>query len=348
MPLFNKRYFQKTELIFFFSLILLLTVIILAVGIGVVPISPSKTIKALWHGLTNNISSTYDTIIWQIRLPRVLLAAFIGVNLALSGAAFQGIFRNPLADPYLLGVANGAGFGAALIISLGSTSIWLQHFGIPLAAFITALLTIALVMLLAKQKGQVPITSLILAGVVVGSSFSAATSFIMMLTRDQAGNILTWMLGSFSLASWSKVLTIVPITAFVVLILITASYRLNILQLSELQAIQLGLRIEAFKLMLILAASLATAASVSMVGVVGFVGLMIPHAVRLTIGVNYRKIIPLAALWGALFMVLADLLARTLIAPSELPVGVITAVVGGPFFLYLLKKGSNLGLDRTS
>ncbi len=310
---------------------------------GAVAIPPAKTITALWNGITNNITSTSDTIIWQIRLPRVFLAALVGANLALSGVAFQGLFRNPLADPYLLGAASAAGFGAALVILLGSKSVWLLSFGTPLAAFILALLAVMLVMLLAKQGGQMPIVSLILAGVVVGSSFSAATSFIMMLARDQASNILTWMLGSFSLASWPKVITITPFTALTLLILMAASYRLNILQLNEIQAAQLGLRIEIFKLTLILLASLATAAAVSMVGIIGFVGLIIPHAIRLAVGMDYRKITPLAALWGAIFMILADLLARILIAPAEVPVGVITAVVGGPFFLYLLRRGRNLG-----
>ncbi len=340
--LLSKEYAQKAQFTPFFSLILLAIIIVLAVGVGAISISPSKIITALWHGITNNLSNTYDTIIWQIRLPRVLLAAFIGANLALSGVAFQGLFRNPLADPYLLGTASGAGFGAAFVISFGGTSVWLLHFGVPLAAFILALLTVMLVILLAKQGGQIPMVSLILAGVVVGSSFSAATSFVMMLARDQASNILTWMLGSFSLASWSKVATVTPVTVLTLLMLIAASYRLNILQLSEVQATQLGLKVETFKFILILVASFATAVAVSMVGIIGFVGLMIPHAVRLSIGVDYRRITPLAALWGALFMILADLLARTLIAPSELPVGVVTAVVGGPFFLYLLRRGQNL------
>lgn len=316
--------------------------LIIAVGIGAVPILPLKALISLWHGITGNVADTSDVIIWQIRLPRTLLAAGVGASLALSGVAFQGLFRNPLADPYLLGAASGAGFGATLVIVFGNKTIWLMHFGVPLAAFISALLTVLLVIALAKQGTHMSMVALILAGVVVGSSFSAVTSFIMMLHRSQASNILTWMLGSFSLASWSKVIIILPITLLALLILIAASHSLNVLQLSEIQVRQLGFKIERFKLTLIIVASLTTAAAVSVAGVIGFVGLMIPHAARLAIGVNYSKVTPLAALWGALFMVLADLLARTIIAPSELPVGIITAATGGPFFLYLLHRKQNL------
>lgn len=320
------------------SLLALVLVAIIATGIGSVAIAPAQVLSAVWHGLTGNLQSSIDTIIWQIRLPRVLLAGLVGASLALAGVAFQGIFRNPLADPYLLGVASGAGFGATLVLAFSASVPFLARLGVPLAAFASALITVVLVMMLAKQGSRVSIVSLILAGVVVGSSLTAATSFVMLAAREQAAGILAWLLGSFGFASWDNIFSVLPLMLLAAVITMLSARALNLMQLGEEGAAQLGLPVEAFKYSLLAVATLATAAAVSVAGIIGFVGLMIPHAVRLAFGPDHRTLAPLAALWGALFMMLADLLARTLIAPAELPVGVITALVGGPFFLYLLRR----------
>jgi iron complex transport system permease protein len=316
----------------------LCVVVVLAVGIGSEYISPPKVIAAISHGLAGNLQNSEDTIIWQMRLPRVLLAALVGAALAVSGAAFQGLFRNPLADPYLLGVASGAGLGATVVMVFAASVPFLMLLGVPLAAFAGGLLSVLCVVLLARQGRTVPLVTLILAGVVIGSVLTAATSFVMLYSRTQGLSILSWLLGSFTFASWGKVFVMIPVLAVVLAVVLGSSRALNLLQLGEEQAAQLGLSVEKFKMLLIVVATLATSIAVSVSGIIGFVGLIIPHAVRLAVGADYRRALPMIALLGAIFLVLADLLARTLIAPSQLPIGIITSLVGGPFFLYLLRK----------
>ena len=316
----------------------LLIAAIIATGIGSVSIAPDEVVRAVWRGLSGRLDGTHDTIVWRLRLPRVLMAMCVGASLALSGVAYQGIFRNPLADPYLLGVASGASFGAALALTFGVSIPILATLGVPLMAFVFSLLAVFLVVGLAKTGNLIPMVSLILAGAVLGSSFTAATSFVMLIAREQAAGVLAWLLGSFGLSSWGKLATVLPFMFVAALAVLLSSRALNVLQLGDEQAQQLGLNVERFKLGLITVATLATAAAVSVSGIIGFVGLMVPHAVRLALGPDHRTLVPMAALLGALFMVLADLLARTIIAPAEIPIGVITALIGGPFFLYLLKK----------
>jgi iron complex transport system permease protein len=320
------------------SSLLLIIVIILAVGVGSAYISPSRVLTAIGHGLMGTISSSEDTIIWQMRLPRVLLSALVGAALAVSGVAFQGLFRNPLADPYLLGVASGAGFGATLVMVFAASVPLLVTIGVPPAAFLAGLLSVACVFFLARQGRTVPLVPLILAGVVIGSVLTAATSFMMLYSRTQGLSILSWLLGSFTFASWTKVFVMLLVLVVVFVVVLGSSRALNLLQLGEEQATQLGLPVETFKLLLIIVATLATSIAVSVSGIIGFVGLIIPHAVRMAMGADYRRMVPMVAVLGAVFLVLADLLARTLIAPSQLPIGIITSLVGGPFFLYLLRK----------
>jgi iron complex transport system permease protein len=320
------------------SSLALVIVIILAVSIGSEYIAPSKVAAAIASGVTGHLTSADDTIIWQMRLPRVLLAALVGAALAISGAAFQGLFRNPLADPYLLGVASGAGFGATLVMVFAASVPLLMTIGVPLAAFTGGLLSVVCVFLLARQGRSAPLITLILAGVVIGSVLTAATSFLMLYSRTQGLSILSWLLGSFTFASWEKVFVMLPTVVVVASTVMLSGRALNLLQLGEEQATQLGLAVEKFKLLLIVVATLATSIAVSVSGIIGFVGLIIPHAVRLAAGADYRRLVPLVAVLGAMFLVLADLLARILIAPSQLPIGIITSLVGGPFFLYLLRK----------
>lgn len=321
------------------TLLALLGAAVLATGIGAVAVPPQEVLGAILRGLTGALDGTTDTIVWRIRLPRVALAAMVGASLALAGVAYQGIFRNPLADPYLLGVASGAGLGAAASIVLGGGLPLLRALGVPLSAFAAALGVVALVVLLARRGGRVPTLHLILAGVVLGSSCTAATSLLMLLQREQAAGVLAWLLGSLAHASWDRVAVLAPLLAMSAGTLALAGRALNLLQLGDEQAAQLGLPVERIKLGLIAVATLATAAAVSVSGVIGFVGLITPHAARLALGPDHRTLVPMAALLGAIFLILADLLARTLIAPAELPIGVVTALVGGPLFLWLLRRG---------
>ncbi len=319
------------------SLLALSAVLVLATGVGSVALGPLEVTQAVLHGLTGQLSGSADTIVWQIRLPRVLLAALVGGALALSGAAYQGVFRNPLADPYLLGVASGAGFGGALALVFGAALPWPLR-SVPLASFAFALLSVTATLLLARRRGGTPLTALILAGVVLGSSATALTSLLMLSERDDAARVLAWLLGSFGLSSWAQLASVAPFVLVAGIVTLVSAQGLNVLQLGEESAAQLGLRVEVFKLALIAAATLATAAAVSVSGIIGFVGLIVPHTVRLITGPDHRTLLPLAAVVGAVFMVAADLVARTVIAPAEVPIGVITAIVGGPFFLWLMRR----------
>ena len=312
----------------------------IATSIGSVPIPPPELARAFWSGLVGDARGVHETIVWNLRLPRALLAACVGAALGLAGAGFQGIFRNPLADPYLLGAASGAGLGATVVIAFGAAVPWLGALGVPLGAFVAALATVSVVVALARRGGRVPIISLILAGVVIGSSLSAATSFVLLAAREQTAGILAWLLGSFAFASWARLGAAVPLLAIAAAALLAAGRALNVLQLGEDAASQLGLPVETLKIVVIGAATLATAAAVAVSGVIGFVGLITPHAVRLAVGPDHRTLLPLAALWGAIFLVAADLLARTVLAPAEIPVGIVTALAGGPFFLWLLRTRS--------
>jgi len=313
-------------------------VLVAATSVGSVWVGPGALLSAVGDGVRGQVHGTVDTIVWQLRVPRVLLAALVGAALALAGAAFQGVFRNPLADPYLLGAASGAGFGASAVLVLAGSVPWLTRLGVPGAAFVCALATVAAVMVLARRDGGLPAVSLILAGVVLGSSLSAGTSFLMLAARDRAAGILSWLLGSFAFASWERVLSVAPLFLPAAAVLLLAGRALDVMQLGEESAAQLGVPVERVRLALLVAATLATAAAVAVAGVIGFVGLVVPHAVRLAFGPRHVRLLPLAAVWGAIFLVLADLFARTVLAPAELPVGIVTALVGGPFFLLLLRR----------
>lgn len=325
------------------ALLLLGAAVLLATGVGTVHVSPAGVLESVVHGVTGTVDGATDTIIWRIRLPRVLMAALVGAALAVSGAAYQGVFRNPLADPYLLGVASGASLGAAIAIVFAGVPL-VALLGLRGLSFGFGLLAVFLVIGLARRANTLPQVPLILAGVVLSSSFTAATSFLMLSSRDQTANVLSWLLGSFAFSSWTRLGDVVPLVLVAVLLTLLSARALNLMQLGEAQAAQLGLAVEPFKYGLIVVSTLATAAAVSVAGIIGFVGLMVPHAARLAFGSDYRTLVPMSVLFGATFMVLADLLARTVIAPAEMPIGVITALAGGPFFLYLLqrRKGSSL------
>jgi len=282
--------------------------------------------------------STTETIILEIRLPRVILAGLVGAALAMAGATYQGLFRNPLADPYLIGVAQGASLGAVIGFLLPFDWQGAGFGVIPILAFSGALLSVAIVYSLARVGKTLPVTTLILAGVALGALWGSVVSYLIISSGEKMHGIIFWLMGSFSLSEWSEVKVVLPYVAVGVAVILLYSRSLNVMQLDEEQAQQLGINVEKVKLILLVAATLITAAAVSFVGTIGFVGIIIPHAVRLLWGPDHRFLLPLSVLTGAVFLIIADLVARTVLAPTEIPVGIITAICGVPFFLYLLRR----------
>ena len=282
--------------------------------------------------------SSLEVIILEIRLPRVILAGIVGAALSVAGATYQGLFRNPLADPYLIGVAQGAALGAVIGFLLPFD--WRgAGFGlIPMLAFAGALLSIAIVYSLARVGKTLPVTTLILAGVALGALWGSVVSYLTITSGEKIHGIVFWLLGSFSLSESSQIVFVLPYVAVGTIIILLYSRALNVIQLDEEQAQQLGINVEKLKLVLLVCATLITAAAVSFVGTIGFVGIIIPHAVRLIWGPDHRFLLPLSVITGALFLIFADVVARTALAPMEIPIGAITAICGVPFFLYLLRR----------
>jgi iron complex transport system permease protein len=315
---------------------------VVAVSRGPVDIPLATVWRALCNHLlgmhTGGVSASADAIVWQIRLPRVVLAGLAGAALACSGATYQGIFRNPLADPYLIGVAAGASLGAAVAIVTPLHSYWHGLSPLPVFAFAGAAGAVALSYGIARSGGVALATTLILAGVAVSTLASAAMSFLFLSHSDKALTIVAWLLGGFNTSTWRACLIVVPYIASGVSVMLLFGRALNVLQVGEEQAQLLGLPVERMKLALLAAASLAAAAAVAVSGLIGFVGLIVPHAVRLVWGPDYRRLLPLATVLGAAFLILADIVARLALAPEELPIGVVTAFCGVPIFLLLLRR----------
>jgi len=323
--------------------ILLVVVVVLAAAIGSVQIPFLTTSSILISKLplielTPNWIGALETIVLEIRLPRVILAGLVGAALAIAGATYQGLFRNPLADPYLIGVAQGAALGAVIGFLIPSTWHGWGFGIIPLLAFTGALVSTATVYSLARVGKTLPVTTLILAGVALGALLASIVSYLIISSGERMHGIMFWLMGSFSLTQWSEAKIVLPYALLGIVIILLYARPLNLMQLDEEQAQQLGINVERLKLVLLGAATLITAAAVSFVGIIGFVGIIIPHAVRLIWGADHRFLLPLSVLTGAIFLILADLIARTALAPTEIPIGVITALCGAPFFLYLLRR----------
>ena len=290
-----------------------------------------------WTGESSHPNS-WNTILWQLRLPRVALALIVGAGLAMSGAAYQGLFKNPLADPYLVGVASGAGLAATIVLLTG-IPLYLAGIGVlPIAAFCGGIASVAIAYTVARRVQGTPLTTLILAGVAISALAASVTSLLMIRSDPDLRPVLSWLMGSFIAAEWSDSLVVLLYLGPSVCVLLGFARILNVVQLSEEHASMVGVDVEKVKIVLIVAATLATAAAVSFSGLIGFVGLVAPHVVRILWGVDYRFIIPMSGLLGGTFLVLADLIARTVVSPGELPVGVVTAFCGAPFFLYILMR----------
>jgi iron complex transport system permease protein len=319
--------------------VLLIFVILGATAAGSAGISPAELGQAWLDRLTGTGTvSAAGIIVMDIRLPRALLAALVGAALAVAGVAYQGLFRNPLADPYLIGVMQGGALGATVGFLIPGLALAVGIWSIPLLAFAGGTAAVAVVYLLARTGKAVPVTTLILAGVALGAFLAAITSYLWVRSGDQLHGIIAWLLGRFSVGSWDQVAVVAPYALAGIAVVYLYARPLNVLQLDDEQARQLGVEVEKVKLILLGAATLATAAAVAFCGIIGFVGIIVPHFVRLVWGPDHRFLVPLSALCGAVFLVVADTLARTVLAPVEVPVGVVTALAGAPFFLWLLRR----------
>lgn len=324
---------------FLSSLLFLLIAIVLSLAIGSVFISPAE----MWKILRGVGEEKFTFIIWNIRLPRTVLIALTGAALSGSGASYQGLFRNPLADPFLIGVASGAGLGAVIAMSIQWPYSFWGLMAIPAAAFISALLTVFIVYFLARVGQTVPTTNLILAGVAFSSFATSLTSFLMLRSTNEVRRALGWLLGGASQAGWTAILAMLPYLVIGLGILVFFGYRLNLLQFGDDQAQQMGVNVTRTKTILLIASSLATAAAVAFSGIIGFIGLVVPHIMRLWFGGDYRRLIPLSIVSGASALLVSDIIARVVLAPQEIPVGIITALAGAPFFLWVLRRVKNQG-----
>jgi iron complex transport system permease protein len=325
------------------AMLLLAVSIVISLSIG----SAGISIRDVWGILLHQLpwladqpvpySSGEIAIVTQVRLSRVWLAVLVGACLALAGTGFQGVLRNPLADPYTLGVASGSSVGAAFIILFGLQAA-LGLWTIPLVAFATGTVTLLAVFWLSRDKGVMQIETLILSGVIIQSFLGAFVSFMVSLSEGVVNQILFWLMGSLAMRSWDNVYMLIPFLALGLPLLLVYGKSLNLFVLGERHAAHLGVRVERTKLIILISSTLLTAAAVSVSGVIGFVGLVVPHLIRLMVGPDYRLITPLSAIGGGIFVLWADTLARTALTPREIPLGVVTALIGAPFFAYLLHR----------
>ena len=284
----------------------------------------------------STLTSTQSTIVWQYRAPRMVLGLLAGAMLAVAGGTYQGIFRNPLADPYLLGVAAGAGLGATLAIVNVSNNAAVPTWA-PLLAFAGAMVAVTLTWIIGGRSMKSTPATLILAGVAVSALFTSAQTFLQQQSSTQSiARVYIWLLGSLASASWHSVLIVIPYVVVCCVVCVVAGRALDVMSVGDDEARSLGVSVRSVRLLVVAASSLGTAAIVSVVGLIGFVGIIVPHIVRLLVGTSYRRILPLSVIFGAAFLVLCDTVARTVMAPSELPLGVVTAVIGAPVFVVIL------------
>jgi iron complex transport system permease protein len=334
---------QKDKRPYWIVLSLLAFALALSIAVGwvLIPLPEAgRLFLARVYGLPDPEElKVYAVILFSLRLPRTILVALAGAGLAGSGAAYQGMFRNPLADPYLIGVASGAGLGAVAAMTAGMAGQ--SVFGllvVPMMAFAGALVTVVVVYQLARVGKTIPTTNLILAGVAVSSFATAMTSFLMLTSTGELRRAIVWLMGGSTMSGWAPVLAILPYITIGLGALLTSGHALNVMQFGDEQAQQMGLPVERVRRLVVIAASLTTAAAVAFAGIIGFIGLIVPHLVRFLWGGDYRRILPLSVIGGAALLLIADVIARVVMAPQELPVGIITALFGAPFFLWILRR----------
>ena len=315
------------------------------VGIAVGPIDLGlgaivESVAARLHvpGVSSSLTPTEEAILWEIRVPRVVLAALVGGMLALAGATYQGVFRNPLADPYLLGVAAGAGLGATIAIAYLPDGLRGQR-ALPVAAFVGGSIAVVLTYAVGRSaKRERDAATLVLAGVTVAAFFTAWQTFLQQQNTETLQQVYSWILGNIPSTGWADVVLILPYVAVAAVVILALRRVVDVLALGDDEAASLGVHVGRVRLALVVAATLGTAAAVAVTGLIGFVGIIVPHAIRLISGIGYRALLPLSAIVGAGFLVLADVVARTALSPAEIPLGVVTAFFGAPFFALVLRS----------
>ncbi|MBO3313076.1 FecCD family ABC transporter permease [Clostridium perfringens] len=342
---------RKDKKVFIAVLLILLFIssIILGISFGAVDIPPYDVYRVFLYkvfgikigNLDEILNSTLFDIIWGVRMPRVLLGAFAGMALAMVGVIMQATIQNPLGDPYILGLSSGASLGATFSILIGFSGV-LSSFGAPLGAFLGALMASIFVYFLAKIGGRITPFKMILAGMVISSICSSLTSLIIFLSKDNEGirTVNFWMMGSLAGAEWSNIVLPIAISVIPLIYFFTQYRNLNLMVLGDETSITLGLNIEKYRKIYMILSSLITGVIVSVCGTIGFVGIMIPHIVRLIFGTDHKTLLPFSALVGAIFLIWADVIARCAITNMELPIGIITSVIGAPFLLWLMVKGT--------
>jgi iron complex transport system permease protein len=307
------------------------------VDLGVASVLESAAARLHVPGASTPLSPTEEAILWEIRLPRVVLAALVGAMLALAGATYQGVFRNPLADPYLLGVAAGAGLGATIAIAYLPDGLRGQR-ALPIAAFVGGAVAVMLTYAVGRSaRRERDAATLVLAGVTVAAFFTAWQTFVQQQNSETLQQVYSWILGNIPSTGWSDVVLILPYVAVATVVILALRRVVDVLSLGDDEAAALGVNVGRVRLALVVAATLGTAAAVAVSGLIGFVGIIVPHAVRLLSGVGYRALLPLSVIIGAGFLVLADVIARTALSPAEIPLGVVTAFFGAPFFALVLR-----------
>jgi iron complex transport system permease protein len=322
------------------ALLFLAAALLAGVLVGPVDLGAVNVVRATFahvFGLHSPLSGAEDSILWDLRLPRVILAAIVGGTLAVAGASYQGVFRNPLADPYLLGAAAGAGLGATLVIAYAPGGA-LTNDLLPLAAFMGAGVAVIAAYVLGRAAGVTAgAAALILAGVTITSFFTALQTFVQQQNVDTVQEIYSWLLGRLTTAGWRDVAIVLPYAVASWAILIAHGRLLDVLAVGDDEAASLGVHVARVRLLVVVAATIATAAAVAVAGLIGFVGIIVPHTIRLLVGGSYRLLLPLSVIVGAGFLVFADVIARTVMAPAELPIGVVTMFFGAPFFAVVLR-----------
>lgn len=324
-------------------IVLLLGIIIIALHLGTIKVPVLGGLQSIWQGLgipvtvSNPLEPEQEAVLWYIRMPRILIGLMVGASLALAGAVMQGIFSNPLADPGIMGVSAGASLGAVIAISLGLTSMGM--FYMPMFAFVGAFMAVSITILLTMRGGRVETATLLLAGVAISMLLGAFTSGILTLMNEyRLREFLFWMVGGLDFRRWEHVFLAIGPFLIGTTILITLGRQLNVLVLGDTEAKALGVPVMLYRLIFLFLASFITATAVCVSGAIGFVGLIIPHIVRILVGPDHRVLLPVSALAGALFLIFCDTLGRVLAAPSEIRVGIMTALLGAPYFLYLLRR----------
>ncbi|WP_264740985.1 FecCD family ABC transporter permease [Cytobacillus firmus] len=342
-----RTYLNNKFLAYITAAAFLLFAMLMGISIGTVSVHPMTIIRVISAEIfpfisLENTDAMHSNIIMNIRLPRVLLAGLVGASLAIAGAAFQGLLRNPLADPYTIGVSSGASLGAVLTLFLGLSIPFAGMFTLPLFSILFSFLTIFAVLLFARNiERSMKVETIILTGIIFSSFLGALISLMIALTGEELRQIIGWLLGSVSMRGWAYIKIIIPFFVLGAILLLMNSKELNAMSFGEEKAQHIGVDVQKRKMMVLIAGSILTGAAVAVSGTIGFVGLVIPHLTRLLWGPDHRHLLPLSILMGAGFLIIADLVSRTIIAPTELPIGVITAIIGAPAFAIILIKRKN-------